>query len=67
MPTFEAWLVETYGSDLSKITEIKKVPSNVTGTWVGRRGFLAGFLVVARDGRGHQSELMVFRPLFLNV
>ena len=39
MPTFEAWLVETYGSDLSKITEIKNVPGDVTGTWVGRRGF----------------------------
>ena len=39
MPTFEAWLMETYGSDLSKITEIKHVPSGVTGTWVGRRGF----------------------------
>ena len=25
------------------------------------------FEVVVRDGRGHQSELMVFRPLFLNV
>ena len=36
MPTFEAWLVETYGSDLSKITEIKNVPSDVTGTCVGR-------------------------------
>ena len=32
MPTFEAWLVETYGSDLSKITEIKNVPTDVTGT-----------------------------------
>ena len=39
MPTFEAWLVKTYGSDLSKITEIKNVPRDVTGTWVGRRGF----------------------------
>ena len=36
MPTFEAWLVETYGSDLSKITEVENVPEDVTGTWVGR-------------------------------
>ena len=39
MPTFEAWLVETYGSDLSKITKIENVPEDVTGKCVGRRGF----------------------------
>ena len=26
-----AWLAETYGQDLSGVTEIKEVPSNVTG------------------------------------
>ena len=39
MPTFEAWLVETYGSDLSKITKIENVPKDVMGKCVGRRGF----------------------------
>ena len=31
MPTLEEWLTKTYGSDLSKVTEIKNVPDNVTG------------------------------------
>ena len=31
MPTLEEWLTKTYGSDLSKVTEIKDVPSSVTG------------------------------------
>ena len=26
-----AWLVKTYGQDLSRVTEIKDVPSGVTG------------------------------------
>ena len=31
MPTLEEWLGKTYGSDLSKVTEIKDVPRDVTG------------------------------------
>ena len=31
MPTLEEWLRKTYGSDLSKVTEIKDVPRDVTG------------------------------------
>ena len=31
MSTLEEWLRKTYGSDLSKVTEIKDVPRDVTG------------------------------------
>ena len=31
---FGAWLAETYGQDLSGVTEIKGVPSDVTGTFL---------------------------------
>jgi hypothetical protein len=29
-----AWLVKTYGQDLSRVTEIKGVPSDVTGAFL---------------------------------
>ena len=31
---FGAWLVKTYGQDLSGVTEIKEVPSDVTGAFL---------------------------------
>ena len=64
---FGAWLVETYGQDLSGVTEIKEVPSDVTGALLFSRSKekrLSFFLFFTDDAIEVLAETITSTPNF---